>query len=107
MKTWAAALVLFTLTFPAGAQQPQKAPWASDLGYWVVESKLSDPKNHTIRFYNNSDELLYTETLKNIRLNPERKSTKMKLKKALESFMAVRGQNREAAAGGAFVVAVL
>lgn len=105
-KTWTAALLLLSIGLHAGAQQPQKAPWASDQGYWVVESNRNDPRNHIIRFYSNADELVYSETLKNIKLNPEKRSTKMKLKKALESFMAANRQNGPVT-GGEYVVAML
>lgn len=83
-----AILALLSL-FGAGAfaQETENAVprWASDRGYWVVESNIHTPLNHTVRFYNNDNILVYQETLTGVKLNPDRRRTKMKLKKILES----------------------
>ena len=67
--------------------EPTRIPkWYSEKGYWVVESNIHSPLEHIVRFYNNDNVLLYKETLTNTRLNPEKRSVKMKLKKVLESY---------------------
>lgn len=65
--------------------KPKCPAWVSEMGYWVVESNINSPKNHVISFYTNDNILMYKETLKDVKLNPEKRAVKMKLKKALES----------------------
>jgi len=66
-------------------RRPKFPGWVSDKGYWVVESNINSPLNHIISFYNNDNELLYKETLTGVKMNPEKRKVKMKLKKVLES----------------------
>lgn len=92
-KSWLLASIISLismLTFgqrvPSQQERRPKFPdWVSDKGYWVVESNLNSPLDHIITFYNNDNELLYKETLTGVKLNPEKRKVKMKLKKALES----------------------
>ena len=65
--------------------RPRLPSWVSGKGYWVVESNIHSPYRHTVLFYNNDNELMYRETLQAIKLNAEKRRTKMKLKKALET----------------------
>ena len=65
--------------------KPKVPAWVSETGYWVVETNISSPKNHVISFYTNDNILMYKETLKDVKLNPEKRAVKMKLKKALET----------------------
>lgn len=62
--------------------------WVSDKGYWVVESNIHQPGYHTVFFYDNENSLMYKETLQGVKLNTEKRSVKMKLKKALETSAA-------------------
>lgn len=66
-------------------RRPKFPSWVSDKGYWVVESNINSPLNHIVRFYNNDNELLYRENLTGVKLDPEKRKVKMKLKKVLES----------------------
>ena len=61
-------------------------PWASDKGYWVVESNLHQPLQHTVRFYSNGNILIGTQEI-NARLNIKRRKIKMHLKSMLESSL--------------------
>ena len=82
------SIVSFAQFRPSQQERRPKFPgWVSDKGYWVVESNINSPLNHIIRFYNNDNELLYKETLMGVKLNPEKRKVKMKLKKVLESSM--------------------
>ena len=86
IKNWVAA-ALFTITgFVSFSQESQTEipKWVSEKGYWVVESNNNDPLNHIIRFYSNDDVMIYKETLSGVRLNPNKKRVRMKLKKVLE-----------------------
>ena len=65
--------------------RPRVPAWVSEKGYWVVESNFHTPHSHTVFFYNNENQLMYKETLDGIKLNPEKRKIKMKLKKALET----------------------
>ena len=71
------------------------APWASDKGHWVVEGNVHTPLNNTIRFYNNANELVYTETLTGVKLDIRKRRVKMKLKKALEKTLLLCEQHKE------------
>ena len=71
------------------------APWASDKGYWVVEGNIHAPLDHIIRFYNNENDLVYTETLSGVKLDIRKKKVKMKLKKALETALLLCEQHKE------------
>lgn len=63
--------------------------FVSDKGYWVIENNIHSPLNHVIWFYNNDNELLYKESLTGVKMNPDRRSIKLKLKRVLEaSFIA-------------------
>lgn len=92
-KSWLLASVISLismLTFgqrvPSQQERRPKFPdWVSDKGYWVVESNINSPLDHIITFYNNDNKLLYKETLTGVKLNPEKRKVKMKLKKVLES----------------------
>jgi hypothetical protein len=59
--------------------------WVSEKGYWVVESNINTPLDHVVSFYDNDNTLVYKETLKGIKINPEKRRVKMKLKKILEA----------------------
>jgi len=66
-------------------RRPKFPDWVSEKGYWVIESNINSPLNQIVTFYNNDNELLYKETMTGVKLNPEKRSVKMKLKKVLES----------------------
>lgn len=59
--------------------------WASAKGWWQVETATRSPKQQTVYFFNLSGVLVYKEKLDGIRLNPEKRKTKMHLKQALEA----------------------
>ena len=83
------------------------APWASDKGHWVVEGNVHTPLNHIIRFYNNANELVYTETLSGVKLDIRKRKVKMKLKKALETALLLCEQQKEPEAISNDIAAIL
>ncbi len=85
--------------------KPSIAPWASDKGYWVVESP--NTLTHTVRFFNNNDVLVYTEQLQGVKLNVERRKVKMQLRKALETSVLAWEQSKQPAANRDYVASVL
>lgn len=93
-----AAIIVITLCIagPANAQEAAHVPkWVSDKGYWVVESQLASPDCCTVYFYNNERQLVYKESLKNTRLNINKRKVRMLLKKVLEqSVIAFRTQQQ-------------
>lgn len=103
--------VLCLLSFSASSQHTSsggKVPkWVSDAGYWVVESNINTPLEHTIWFYNNDNVLVYKEALHGTRLNPSRKSVKMKLKKVLETSVTVWQQKNITEENKEYVAAIL
>ena len=68
---------------------PSIPRWVSDKGYWIIESNIHTPLDHIVSFYNNDHVLLYNEALKGVKLNPDKRKVKMKLKKALEAAVIV------------------
>jgi hypothetical protein len=104
------ALLLFSFfAFSAAAQEEPAttAKWVSDKGYWVVEGNIHEPLQHTIRFYNNDDVLLYKETLSGVKLNLDKRKVKMKLKKVLESAVIAWEQKKTTEVDKSYVAAIL
>lgn len=86
----AAIIFLITLS-PASAQRTgrQVPRWLSTKGYWVVETNGSNKREHIVRFYTNDNRLVYLESLSGVSLKTSKRSVKMKLKKVLETSIAV------------------
>jgi hypothetical protein len=102
------AIILNCVSFYSFSQNSRGTPrWVSEKGYWVVESNIHSPKKHIIRFYNNENSLVYTETLTNVKLNPYKRKTKMKLKKILESSVVAREKQQTRREEGILVNAIL
>jgi len=75
-------ILLSTAVFGQEAKMPR---WVSEKGYWVIESNINNRNNHIIWFYNNDDQLVYKETLSSVKLNPNKRRVRLKLKAVLES----------------------
>lgn len=73
---------------------PSTPKWVSDKGYWVVESNINQPKQYTIRFYNNQHELIGRKDLTGIKLNVSKRKTKMMLHESLESSLEAWVKNK-------------
>jgi hypothetical protein len=102
--------VTFSLfAFPVFSQDngPRIPKWHSEKGYWVVESNIHAPLDHVVRFYNNDNVLLYRETLTNTRLDPSKRSVKMKLKKVLEAAVIAWEQKKATVNDQAYLAAIL
>jgi hypothetical protein len=90
MITAGLLIAIFTLSYfvaPAQESVVYKPKWASEKGYWVIEGNVKTPLNQTIRFYNNQDVMVYSELIEGVKLNPNKRKVKMKLKQALESAL--------------------
>ena len=81
-------------------RRPKFPGWVSEKGYWVVESNIKSPRDHIIRFYNNDNQLVYKETLTGIKMNPEKRKVKMKLKKILESAVLAQENKKDGIISG-------
>ena len=80
--------------------KPRMPGWVSEKGYWVVETNIHSPKTHIVRFYNNESELMYKETIAGVKMNPENRRVKMKLKKALETAAAIWSDDKSLVSDG-------
>jgi len=110
LKKWMTAVVFTFLAISAFAQDdesPAAAPWVSDKGYWVLESNIHSPLNHIVRFYTNEDVLVYTENISGMRLNPDKRKVKMKLKEVLEATVLAWQKNSQPEANKDYVTAKL
>lgn len=96
MKTIFIALLL-TISTAIVAQKNKAAKWASDKGFWIIESTKHTPKNCTVYFYNTEKQLVYKEKIEGKTLNPQKKKIKMKLKRILEQTVAHFEQHRHLA----------
>ncbi len=89
IKSVLSFIILALISVSSLAQLQRKQPsipkWASDKGYWMLESNIHTPLDHIVSFYNNDHVLLYKETLSGVKLDPEKRRVKMKLKKLLEA----------------------
>ncbi len=94
-------MLTFGQRVPSQQERRPKFPdWVSDKGYWVVESNIHSPLDHIITFYNNENELLYKETITGVKLNPEKRKVKMKLKKVLESAVLAWEKKKDGQTSG-------
>ena len=81
----AVSLFFSLITNAQEEEQKLETPkWASDKGFWVVESNKKTPKQSTVYFYNNENILVYKEEIINKKLKVSRKKTLLRLKSALE-----------------------
>ncbi|HET6995989.1 MAG TPA: hypothetical protein VFI06_13445 [Chitinophagaceae bacterium] len=99
------SLAAFCSMAQAG-KQPGAPRWVSDKGYWVLESNIHHPLDHVIRFYNNDNTLIYTETVTGMKINLKKKKVKMKLKIALESALTAWEKNKKPEENKTYVSAV-
>ncbi|MEP7374380.1 MAG: hypothetical protein ABI675_13385 [Chitinophagaceae bacterium] len=114
-RSWIVVAILSLISMGSFAQsaafkdeeKPKFPRWVSDKGYWVVESNIKAPKDHIIRFYNTGNVLVYKETLVDVKLNPEKVKTKMKLKKILESSVMAWENKKQSSEELALVKSVL
>jgi hypothetical protein len=81
--------------------------WASAKGWWMVETATRSPKQQIVYFYNNDGVLVYKEKLKGIRLNPEKRKTKIHLKQALEAAVVTWEKERKVKDSGSLVAGFL
>ena len=88
---YAAAVILMLVSINSFSQNNDHSipSWVSDKGYWVVETNIHQPLQHTIRFYNNEHILVGTKDIAGIKMNMKRKRVKMRLKSMLESSLLV------------------
>lgn len=103
------AVVIFILLtkISFGQSNSDKAPrWVPNEGHWVVEQNNDQPRHNIIRFYNDQDELVYTEALDGIVLDVHRKKVKMKLKKLLEDILINWTKNKTKETNRGYVAAV-
>ena len=98
------AMCFISLTSFSQSQAPR---WVSDKGYWVIESTITSPLEHVVRFYNNDDILLYKESLSGVRLDPKKRKVKMKLKKVLESSITAWQKKKVSEENKDYVAALL
>lgn len=101
---------IFTLSYfvaPAQEQKQTGPKWVSQKGYWVVEGNVKTPLNNTIRFYDNNDELIYTEKLDGVKLNVSKRKVRMKLKQVLETAILAKTSKEEKALETALVKNIL
>lgn len=109
LKKSAIAVVL-SFVISAGYSQSKTnhtAPWVPGKGYWMVESNIHDRSHHIVRFYNNDNELVYTEYLNGVKLNIHKRKVKMKLKKALDSALELYVEDHRPAGISDYVVRIL
>lgn len=81
---------------PFQQERRSKFPgWVSEKGYWVIEGNIKSPLDHVVRFYDNDNNMVYKETFTGIKMNPEKRKVKMKLKKILESAILAQENKKD------------
>jgi len=60
----------------AGAR---KISWLPENGYWVIESKMDQPKHAIVHFYNNENKEVYKEEIRGIALNVHKRKYRKQL----------------------------
>jgi hypothetical protein len=99
----AAGIFSFISLIAAGQDQPEKPSWVTDKGYWVVESNIHTPLQHSIRFYNNENVLIGRKELSGVKLDTRKRKVKLMLKEVLESSL-LAWENSNPAARPALVI---
>ncbi len=80
----------------ASGQKCVKIPaWVCEDGYWVAESNIHSPRQHTIWFYNNDNVLVGRKDISGKRLNTSSKKTRLQLKEALNQSLAAWAQREK------------
>lgn len=102
-----AVLFSFVAILSSAQKKSSSSQWVSDKGYWVIETNKNKPMNHIVRFYNTSNVLVYKETLSDIKLNPQKRKVRMKLKKVLDESVAAWEDKKEPSEELAYVKAIL
>ena len=100
-------LLMIVGTINSQDKQDHTPPWVSCKGYWNTESNIHDPLNHIIRFYTTNGRLFHTEKLSGVKLDVDKRKTKMKLKKALEQTMELYSKQEPAKQISEYLVAYL
>lgn len=106
MKKIIAISLLSLCLIPGGELLAQIAEkpvpkWISSKGYWVVEGNKNSPKENTIRFYTNNNQLVYKENISGTKLKLQKNKVKMQLKEVLEKSITewatsnIAGENKE------------
>ena len=111
MKTkWIVTAIIGLLMHTAVIAQSRPAlipEWVSAKGWWMVETATRSPKQQIVYFYNSDGVLVYKERLEGIRLNPEKRKTKIHLKQALEAAVVAWEKERKVKDSGSLVVSYL
>lgn len=109
VTVWMIGMVLGFVSLSSFAQETQNPVprWVSSKGYWVVESNLHSPLNHTVWFYTNDNVLVYKEVISGIKLNPGKRKVKMKLKKVLEASVLAWEQSKTSEENKEYLAAIL
>ena len=68
--------------------------WVTLKGYWVVETNLKTPRSATLCFYNDDNLLVYKEKMEGVKINVNKRKTKMQLKKILEQSLVLYEQRK-------------
>ena len=99
--------LMIDVTSNAQDERDLTTPWVSGKGYWNTESNIHDPLNHIIRFYTNDGHLFHTQRLSGVKLDIDKRKTKMKLKKALEQTMVLYSKQEPSKQISQYLVAYL
>lgn len=91
---FASGFSLFAAMGWAQDEMPSTPKWVSDKGYWVVETNLNQPRQYSIRFYNNEHQLVGRKDLTGIKLNIHKRKTRMMLRESLESSLEAWVNNK-------------
>ncbi len=81
----------------ANKKSPRYPKWIPGDGYWNVVSNINTPRVSTIYFYNNKEQLVYTEKMDNIVLKLNKRKVRMNLKKVLDQSLLAFNNNQRAA----------
>ena len=88
-------LIMTSLSvFAQNGYKKTKSPrWASEKGFWQIESNINRPDKNIVYFYNNENVLVYKENVDGVVFDLQKKRVKMRLKRALET--AILAWNRD------------
>lgn len=76
-------MIIVAMSFTSQAQEK-----LANFPNWVVESNIKTPRNSTIKFYNEKQELIYQETITGKKINISNKRVQKGLNSILKQLVA-------------------
>src|SRR5689334_18985316 len=96
-----AAVAIFLF---ASASFAQSTATPSGNGFWVIESNIKTPKNATVFFYNDNNDLIYKESVAGKKLKIKSEKVRNQLNEVLQQSLTIWNKEKVAKENQQWVV---